>query len=709
MTALTMKRRDFLQVSTIGGAFILGFRIPTSRPATPAGSSVGSDINAWIRVDQDDTITMFVSESEMGQGIMTAVSMLLADEMEADWSHVRAEHALADRDKYGSQSTGGSTSIRAGYERFRQAGAAAREMMIAAAADRWGVPADDCRAEQSVVIHTPTNRGLRYGELATAAAAMPIPEHPRLKEPSEFRLIGHSTKRLDTPLKVTGRATFGIDVRIPNMVVAQVVHCPVFGGQVARFDASRAKDVPGVLDVVEIPTGVAVVAEHFWAAKKGRDVLDVTWDEGANANLSSDGITARCREIVGSGTTARTDGNAETAIANASRTLSATYHVPYLAHATMEPMNCTADVRVDRCEIWAPTQSPSGAQRTGMSITDLPADRVTVHTTFMGGGFGRRSESDFVADAVHASKAVGRPVKIIWTREDDTRGGYYRPTAYNEFVGAVDANGWPSAWVHRIASPSILMSKGYGLRDGLDAPAIEGAANIPYGFPDLHVTWADPEIPIPLHWWRSVGSSQNAYVTECFFDELCALGGVDPLEARLRMLDSHARHRGVLNVAAEHSGWGTPLPTGRARGIAVHESFGSIVAQVAEVSLRDDGLPRVHHVTCAVDCGIVVNPDTVRAQMESGIMYGLSAALYGELTIERGRVVESNFHDYPVVRMREAPTVDVQIAVHGDAPGGIGEPGTPPIAPAVVNAMRALTGEPTRQLPMRLGIGRADG
>ena len=701
MTSSNVTRRDFLQVTSVAGSFLLGFRFPR-RSTAPSfhPTDVPTDLNAWIRIAPDDSVALLIRESEMGQGVLTSMSMILAEELEADWSKVTAEHAPADRAKYGTQGTGGSTSVRQGYEPLRVAGAAAREMLIAAAAEQWGVPATACHAERGEVIHGATGRRLSYGRLAAGAARQPVPEHPQLKDPSEFRLIGHDTKRLDTPAKTTGRAVFGIDVRRPGMLVAQVVHCPVFGGQVESFDASAALGVPGVRHVVEIPTGVAIVADHFWAAQQGREALTVTWDEGSNGRISSEAITERCRTIVRSGAEARRLGDVDAAVAGAAQTLEAVYQVPYLAHATMEPMNCTADVRPGRCEIWAPTQSPSGAQAAGMRITGLPAEQVLVHTTFLGGGFGRRSESDFVADAVHTSKAVGRPVKVVWTREDDMRGGYYRPMAYNEFVGGIDGAGWPVAWVHRMASPSILGGKGW-LRGPIDRAAVEGAANLPYDIPNLHVTWANPELPIPVHWWRSVGSSQNAYVTECFLDELAVLGGKDPVEVRRRLLGSHPRHRRALELAAEKAGWGTPLPAGRARGIAVHESFGSIVAQVAEVSLHDDGAPRVHRVTCAVDCGQVINPDTVRAQMESGIIYGLSAALYGELTLERGRVRQGNFHDYPVVRMREAPQIDVHIIAAGDPHGGIGEPGTPPIAPAVCNAILALTGRPVRQLPIR--------
>ena len=703
MTGFTVSRRGFLRVTSVAGAYLLGFRfVPGCRDQVGWAGAEG-ELNAWIRITPDDVVTLTISESEMGQGIMTALSMVLAEELDADWSKVAAQPAPADRDRYGGQSTGGSTSVRQDYEPFRVAGAAAREMLIAAA-ETWGVAPASCRTERGYVLDESGDRRMSYGRLAARAAEMPVPTKPTLKDPSTFRIVGHDTKRLDTPDKVTGRAVFGIDVSLPDMLIAQVERVPVFGGAVRSFDATAALQVPGVRHVVEIPSGVAVVADNFWAAKRGRDALTVTWDEGPDGTLDSAQIRQRCRDIVSSGTEARREGNPDTGLRAAAKTLDAVYEVPYLAHAPMEPLNCTADVRADRCEIWVPTQSPSGSQGAARQITGLSAAQVIVHTTYLGGGFGRRSQTDFVKDAVHTSRAVGKPVKVIWTREDDVRGGYYRPAAYNEFRGGVDANGWPSVWVHKIASPSILLSLGAELDGDLDPTGTEGAANLPYGIPHMQVTWAHPDSPITLHWWRSVGSSQNAYVTECFFDELCQLGGVDPVEARRRLLGAHVRHRRALDTAAAMAGWGSAVPAGHARGVAVHESFGSIVAQVADVSLRSDGTPRVHHVWCAVDCGIVINPDTVRAQIESGIMYGLSAALHGELTIERGRVMQSNFHDYPVVRMHEAPSVDVTIIAEGDPIGGIGEPGLPPIAPAVCNALLRLTGKPVRKLP----IGRMD-
>ncbi len=693
----TLSRRQFLEISSAAGAgLLIGFHL---EGRTAAAATLAADINAWVRIGTDDIVTLLVSESEMGQGVLTSLPMILAEELEADWSKVRSEHAPTDATKYGRQSTGGSTSIRTNYDKLRQVGAAAREMLIDAAAQTWRVDRRTCRAQNGAVRHEPTGRRLRYGQLAERAASVTPPENPPLKDRKDFRLIGKAVKRLDTPSKVNGSAIFGIDVTVPGMLVAQVAHPPAFGGRVERFDASAALAVPGVRHVVEIPTGIAVVAEHFWAAKQGRDALRVTWNDGGHGGLSSARIAAMLREIVDRGVEARNDGDVAAAVAGAANTVEAVYELPYLAHATMEPMNCTADVRADRCEIWAPTQAPSGTQQVGAGITGLPPERVTVHTTLLGGGFGRRSQTDFVADAVHTSKAVGAPVKVIWTREDDTRGGHYRPPAYNRLVGALSRDGRPVAWEHRIASPSILEAFG-PLRDAVDRSSVEGAANMPYAIPNVRVTYAKADLPITLWFWRSVGSSLNAFVVESFVDELAAAAGADPVEFRLRLLAEHPRHRRVLTVAAEKAGWTTPPPAGRARGVAVHEAFGSIVAEVAEVSLRPDRTVRVHRVVCAVDCGDVVNPDTIVAQMESGIAYGLSAALYGEIHIAGGGAVEGNFDTYPVLRIDEMPAVETHIVTSGDPLGGIGEPGTPPIAPAVTNALYALTGTRIRKLPI---------
>ncbi len=702
MTELT--RRDFLEVSALSGAgLLLGFRLIPTIPAGATSPPVATELNAWVRIGGDDGVTLIVSEVEMGQGVLTALPMILAEELEVDWRQVRSEHAPADAARYGQQSTGGSTSVRANYDRLRRVGAAAREMLVQAAAQRWNVAPSSCRAERGTVVHDASGRRLGYGALAPLAAQLEPPEQPALKDPKQFRIIGQALPRLDTEPKVRATATYGIDVQFPGLLTARVAHPPAFGGSLKRFDASAALAVPGVRKVVEIPTGIAVAADHYWAASKGLEALEVEWHPGPNAGLSSAAILEHCQAATSRGRSVRNEGDATAPLARAAEDgtrVDASYRVPFLAHATMEPMNCTARVTEESCELWVPTQSPTGAQRAAAEISGLSVDRVTVHTAFLGGGFGRRSATDFVADAVHTAKAVGAPVKVVYSREDDMRAGAYRPVSTHVFAGALDDQGWPLAWRHQIACPSILARLGW-LQGDVDGTSVEGAANLPYAIPHLDVRYAEADVPVPPHFWRSVGSSQNAYVTECFLDELARAGGKDPVAVRRRLLGNHPRHLRVLDAAAEKAGWGTALPDGHARGVAVHECFGSVVAEVAEVSLREDRSVRVHRVVCAVDCGSVVNPSIVRAQMESGIVFGLSAALYGQIRIERGRAVEGNFDSYPVLRMREMPVIETEIVVSGDPLGGIGEPATPPIAPAVCNALLALTGRPVRALPIR--------
>ncbi len=696
-----LSRRHFLEVSGgVGVGLVLSFALPggpaAARKTAPPGTQ---ELNAWIRIGTDDTVEFFVSQLEMGQGVFTSVPMLIAEELEVDWQRVRAQQAPAD-DRFGRQRTGGSASIRRGFDEFRRVGAAAREMLIAAAGEAWSVPRSECRARQGVVIHEPTGRQLRYGELAARAAALPAPTDPPLKPRSEFRIVGRRVPRLDTPAKTDGSAQYGMDVQMDGLRVALVERPPTLGAKLASFDASAALAVEGVERVVEIPSGVAVVARTTWPAMKGREQLRVKWNPGDGANVSDESIDAQCRAAIGRTRLARDDGDVDQALAGAASTVEAVYEFPYLAHAAMEPMNCTAHVRDGECEIWVPTQTQSGTRAAAVKITGLAPEQVAVHPTYMGGGFGRRSATDFVEDAVHLSKSVGAPVKVVYSREDDMRAGYYRPAGTSEFTGGLAADGTPIAWRHRMATPSIMRQKGWTLSDDIDGVVVEGARNLPYAIPNLRVGWAEVELPISTHWWRSVGSSHNAYVTECFFDELCRAGGVDPVEGRLALLDSHPRHQRVLRVAAERAGWGTSLPEGRTRGVAVHECFGSFVAQVAEVTVGKNGRPRVHRVVCAIDCGDVVNPDTIEAQMEGAIAFGLSAALHGRVHFAAGRVTSANFDRYPLLRIREMPRVETHIVTSGDPLGGVGEPGTPPIAPAVCNALLALTGKPVRRLPI---------
>ncbi len=703
------ERRRFLKVGALaGGGLFVGFHLPLASRAGAAVAAAAEFVpNAWIRIAADDTVTLRVASSEMGQGVHTAIPMLLAEELECDWARIKVEMAPADKaytnPLIGQQLTGGSTAVRAYWTPLRQAGAAARDLLIRAAAQNWKVKAEECRAENGVVLHKPSQRQARYGELAAMAATLPVTAALFLKEPAEFKLIGKSTARLDTPPKVNGSAVFGMDVKLPNLLVAVVVRCPVFGGQLRKFDAAATRAVPGVKQVVAVHSGVAVVANDFWAAQRGRAALLVTWDEGAHAKLNSTAIRQRLeRALKKKGVTARAEGDSSKVLSNAATRIEAVYEAPYAAHACMEPMNCTALVKKDSCELWVPTQAQTGAQFVAMQITGLPAEKVKVNTTFLGGGFGRRAEQDFVAEAVQLAMAMGAPVKLMWTREDDMRHDYYRPATLNRLSAALDKDGMPLAWRHEIAGPSIMARVFPGaIKKDIDNTSVEGAANLPYAIPNLHVSWAMENGVVPVGFWRSVGSSQNAYITECFLDELAAAAGKDPYEYRRVLLAKHPRHLGALELAAQKAGWGTPLPAGRSRGIAVAEAFGSFCAQVAEVSV-EQGQVRVHRVVCAIDCGQVVNPDTVVAQMESGIVYGLTAALKGEITVKNGRVEQGNFNDYPLLRFDEMPEIEVHIVKSTENPGGVGEPGTPPIAPAVANAVFAATGKPVRRLPIRI-------
>ena len=708
---VNLSRREFLKRSTTGGAaFVLGFYLPVKNglAATEASSARQFAPNAWIRIAADNTVTVIVDRSEMGQGVMTSLPMLVAEELEVNVNRIRTEFAPVDpvytNSLQGAQGTGGSTSVRAAWEPLRKAGAAAREMLIAAAAKTWHADKTACRAENGSVVHQATGRRLRYSALVERAAKLPVPKNPPLKNSKYFRVIGKSVKRLDTPAKVEGSAVFGIDVQVPGMLHAVVARCPVFGGKVAKFDATEAKKLPGVKDAVPIESGIAVVADSHWTAVRGREALDITWDEGPNAGLDSGGISKQFAELAErSGAEARKEGDAAAALARAAKRIEAVYEVPYLAHADMEPMNCTAHVGTDHCEIWAPTQYQTGVQQIGAKITGLPEKSVIVNTTFIGGGFGRRWQVDFVADAVETSKAVGAPVKVIYTREDDIQHDFYRPAAYNRLSAGLDPDGWPAVWMHRIVSPSIdiFWTPEDVKKTGLDQDAVDGAANMPYTFPSMLVDYVITDTPIPVGYWRSVGNSQNAFVVESFLDEIAAAGGHDPYELRRRLLSKEPRLRAALGLAATKAGWGSPLPKGRYRGIALTSSFASYVAQVAEVSVAPDGQVRVHRVICAVDCGMVVNPSTVEAQMQGAIVFGLTAALKGEITIQNGRVVQSNFHNYEMLRIDEMPVIEVYIIPSHEAPGGIGEPGVPPVAPAVANAVFAATRKRIRRLPIR--------
>lgn len=709
-----LTRRRFLKTST---GLVIAFSVAprgglAAYQLAPAPKPL-PDPNAFLRIGEDESITVLLSHSEMGQGIWTTLPMLIAEELECDWSRVRVEHAPAAppyaHAVFGIQMTGGSSSTWSEFDRYRQVGAVARQMLIAAAAKRWKVDPAACRAEKGHVVHG--KKRLSFGALAKAAEKLHAPAQVRLKDPKDWKILGKPTRRLDSPEKVTGRAQFGLDVRLPGMRTAVVARSPVFGGKVKSFSADRPRAVAGVKAVVKIPSGIAVVAEHFWAAKLGRDALEIDWDPGPGAELDTERLLAEFRATAATpGIPAAAAGDVEAGMRTAARTLEAEYAFPYLAHATMEPMNCTVRLRPESCEIWTGTQFQTMDQRAAAEIAGLKPEQVKIHTTFLGGGFGRRATpgSDFVSEAVHVARAAGggAPVKVVWTREDDMRGGYYRPMWAHRLRVGVGTDGMPVAWRQTIVGQSIVEGTAFApmlIKDGVDGTSVEGAADSPYvkATPNHLVDLHSPRTAVPVLWWRSVGNTHTAYVMETFADELAHAAGQDPLEYRRRLLKDHPRHLGALNLAAEKAGWGRPLPLGRHRGLAVHESFGSFVAQVAEVSVAD-GRVRVHRVVCAVDCGVCVNPAGVRAQIESGIVFGLTAALYGELTLKAGRVQQSNFHDYPLLRFNEMPQVEVHVVASSEKSGGIGEVSVPPIAPAVANALFAATGKRLRDLPFRL-------
>lgn len=710
MEKIKLTRRDFLKISAASsGGMLVSFALPASAaPETKTDTPAGFSPNAWLHISSDDVITIQVASAEMGQGIMTGISMLIAEELDADWNTIRAEFAPASKDYYNPlmrrQATGGSTAIRGFWEVVREAGAVAREVLVEAAAQEWNVLANTCRTEKGAVFHDASQRSLRYGDIAELAASQPVPTAVFLKEPEEFVILGKPMPRLDTPLKVDGSAMFGIDVQLPGLLSATVARCPVIGGQVRSYDASKAESVKGVIKVVQISAGIAVIADHFWAANKGRQALDIEWDNGPDTELDSKTIYSTFASALdkGSDIAVRQDGDIKAGLKAASKALQAVYTVPYQAHVCMEPMNATADVRTDGCDIYAGTQAQTATQQTAMKLTGLPEEKVKVHTVYLGGGFGRRGEQDFIIDAVECSIAAGKPVKVIWTREDDVMHDQYRPATYNRLQGGIDGEGNITAWEHRIAGPSILARRfPQAAKKGLDGTSTEGASNIPYSFDHALVSYAMVNPAVPVGFWRSVGSSQNAFITECFFDELAAQAGRDPLASRLQLLAEHPRHAAVLQLAADKAGWNRSAPAGRARGIAVAEAFGTWAAQVAEVSIKQ-GRVHVHRITCAVDCGMIVNPDTIRAQMEGAIVYGLTACLKGEITIAGGQVEQDNFDSYPLLSIDECPEIDVHIVESTQPPGGIGEPGVPPVAPAVANAVFALTGKPVRSLPIRL-------
>ncbi len=715
MSAATeIKRREFLKAgAALGGGLLISLYVPefvsAARAADPAAKPVA--LNAFVRIGTDETVTVISNHSEMGQGIYTSLPMLLNEELEADWARVRVESSPVDavynHTVFGIMMTGGSTTTNSEYDRFRKMGAMARIMLIAAAAQSWNVDPQACRAEKGFVIHAASGRRASYGSLAEAASAIAPPKEIPLKDPKDFTLVGKPMHRLDTPSKTNGTAQFGLDVYIPGMLTAVVARAPVFGGKVVSFNADKAKAIRGVVNVVQVPSGVAVIAKGFWPAKLGREKLEITWDDGPGAAISTVEMRKKYSAMSKTpGAVARKVGDPAAALAGAAKTITAEYEVPYLAHCMMEPLNTVVDLHEDRCEIWTGSQFQTGDRAAAARVAGLKPEQVTLHTTLLGGGFGRRANpaSDFVTEATEVAKAAKVPVKVVWTREDDLHGGWYRPMWYDHFAAGLDASGNPVAWTHTIVGQSILtgtMFESFGVQKGIDSSSVEGAADILYGIPNLQVDLHSPENEVPVQWWRSVGHSHTGFSVEAFLDEVAHAGGKDPYELRRTLLAGQPRMLAVLELVAQKANWGSALPAGHARGIATHFSFDSYVAQVAEVSVEKDGTVHVHRVVAAVDCGRTVNPDTVKAQLEGGIIFGLTAALKTEITLENGRVQQRNFNDYPMVRMFESPAMEVYIVPSTEHPTGVGEPGVPPVAPAVANAIFAATGKRVRRLPIK--------
>jgi isoquinoline 1-oxidoreductase beta subunit len=715
--ASDISRRRFIATGTSAMAgLVVAFHVPVRAVGVqaPAGGKPAlPDPNAFLRIAPDDTVTILLAHSEMGQGMWTGLAMLVAEELACEWNRIRVEHAPAApayfHTAFGNmQATGGSTSIWSEFDRYRQVGALARELLVRAAAEQWGIPPTECRVQNGVVLAG--SRRATFGALAEKARSLPSPATVTLKERSAWTIIGKGKHRLDSPEKITGRAIFGQDVRFDGLKVAVVERSPVFGGKVVSFDDAEARKVPGVRAVVQVPSGVAVVADHFYAASEGRRALapSVKWDLGPGAAIDTEALRKDYRAMAARpGAKAGEKGNVAGALAKAQRRIEAEYEGPFLAHASMEPLNCTVKLTKDTCEIWTGTQFQTADQSAAAKVAGLPPEKVTIHTTFLGGGFGRRANprSDFVSEAVHVAKASGMPVKVIWTREDDMRGGFYRPQFFHRVQVGVGAEGLPSAWHHTIVCQSLLKGTPFeaGMQDGIDSSSVEGTVDSPYvtDLADYRVDLHTPDSPVTVLWLRSVGHTHTAFVMESTIDELAKSANVDPLEYRRKLLAKHPRHLGVLNLAAEKAGWQAPPASGRGRGIAVHESFGSWVATVAEVSVAGDAI-KVHRLVTAIDCGTCVNPLGVTAQIEGAAAFGLSAALYSELTLREGRVQQENFDSYRVLRLSEMPKVETHIVPSTEKPGGVGEPGVPTIAPAVANAVFALTGKRLRRLPLRI-------
>ena len=738
-TAFDEGRRQFLRASFVAGVgLIVSCSFPQAASAashasqsSASGSSTGLAQNAWIRIDKSSTVTVAINHSEMGQRILTALAMIVAEELDADWSTIRTEMASMDpvyaNPAFGLQATGGSTSVRTCWDELRKAGAATRALLVTAAAVTWQVSPRECRADRGKVLHVPSGRALRYGDLVEKAADIPVPTGVQLKTPRDFKIIGKRMPRLDTPEKTRGRAVFGMDVRLKGLLTATVLHPPVVRGRLKSLDAAKARSMPGVRHVLPVSTGIAVVADRFWQARKASEELHVEWDHGQHANLNSESIRGRWVNLAGqSGDRVRDEGDVDAAMKKAARVVEAVYELPFQAHGCPEPMNCTAFVRDDVCDVWVPTQNQSGTQEVASAITGLPLDRVRVHTTFLGGGFGRRGDVEFVTEAVELSKAVKAPVKVVWTREEDIRHDHFRPASYHVLKAALDKTGRPIAFHHLFLAPAYM--------DGMIetmAPAImprwlprsmknavgrlaipiakyqksaesasSGAATMAYAMDHIRVEYIKDDPGVPTGAWRSVANSRHAFVVESFLDEIAAAGRKDPVHLRLDLLKNEPKRRNVLKIAAERSQWDRRPPNGIYRGVAVHDFHDTPVAMVAEVSVDKDRHVKVHKMVCAVDCGTVINPQTVEAQISGAVAFGLTATLKGSITIAKGRVQQSNFSDFPILTMEEMPAVEVHIVPSSAPPTGIGEVGVPPIAPAVANAVFAATGKRVRKLPI---------
>jgi isoquinoline 1-oxidoreductase subunit beta len=700
-----LSRRNFLISSAaVSGSLMLSLTLGDVH----AESAADFAPNAFIRIGSDGQVVLTMPYVEMGQGTYTSIPMLIAEELEVGLKQVRLEHAPPNEKLYfnpllGVQATGNSNAIRGAWKPLRQAGAAAREMLIAAAAKRWSVDAKSCRAQEGEVIHQASSRRLKYGELAADAAKLPVPTNVALKNPEDFKLIGTPAKRLDLSGKVNGTAIYGIDARPPGVKFATLMQSPVFGGKVKSVDDSAAKAVKGVRQIVRLDDAVAVVADHMGAAKKGLEALKVEWDDGAHAALSTQDVADQLKQAtLKPGPIAQNIGDADNAMAGAATKVEAMYEVPFLAHATMEPMNCTVHFRGGECEIWLGTQAIARVQKMAAQAAGLPVEKVIVHNHLIGGGFGRRLEADGAVRAVEIAKQVDGPVKVVWTREEDIQHDMYRPYWFDRIAAGLDKDGKPIAWSHRFAGSSVIARwLPPGFKDGLDPDSTEGAIDLVYGLPNFHVEYVRVEPPgIPTGFWRSVGPSHNVFVTESFVDELAAAAKQDAVAYRRALLEKNPRAKAVLDLAAEKAGWGSPLPKGHGRGISIQFAFGSYLTQVAEVEVAKDGSVRVHRVTCAMDCGTVVNPDTVQAQLQSGTVFGVTAALYGEITLKGGRVEQTNFDTYQMLRMNEAPAIEVHLVKSSEPPGGMGETGTSAIVPAIANAVFAATGKRLRKMPI---------